>query len=93
MSVTILPELSTDEKAVLAALAHACNYSLGAHVPREAVQRRVNDCLKGDVKKILGKLRSKQLCYEHPTHGNMTWFLSRDGLNLAQELLKHNHGY
>lgn len=73
--------LSLEEQAALKALADACNYSLGAHVPLEAITGRVPKHLRGDIKKGLRKLRAKQLCQEHPTGRNVTWQLTRAGLD------------
>jgi hypothetical protein len=78
-------QLSTIEKATLHALADACNYSLGAHVPREAVTRRIAANLRGDAKKALRKLRSKGYCIEHPTGRNRTWQLTPKGLAEASK--------
>lgn len=70
--------LSPIERAVLRALSDACDCSIGAHVPREAVARKLQPNLRGEVKKQLKKLRAKGYCNEHPTGGNMatnsSWF-------------------
>lgn len=79
-----MPELSEIERATLQALADACNYSLSAHVPVEAVTRKFPTHLRGDAKKALKKLRSKGYCFEHPTGRNRTWQLTPNGLNLAK---------
>jgi len=79
--------LSPVETATLQALADACNYSLSAHVPKEAITRRAHPNLRGDVKKSLKKLRSKGYCFEHPTGGNMTWQLTQRGLTMARNIL------
>jgi len=50
LCVTILPPM---EQATLRALADACNYSLHAHVPTEAVTCRVAKNLRGEVKHAL----------------------------------------
>jgi hypothetical protein len=42
------------EQATLKALADACNYSLHAHVPTEAVTCRVAKNLRGEVKTVKG---------------------------------------
>jgi len=77
-------ELPVIERATLQALAHACNYSLTAHVPIEAVTRNFARHLRGDAKKALKKLRSKGYCIEHPTGRNRTWQLSSEGLRMAK---------
>jgi len=77
-------ELSEIERATLQALAHACNYSLTAHVPVEAVTRKFPRNLRGDAKKALKKLRSKGYCIEHPTGRKRTWQLTPKGLRMAK---------
>jgi hypothetical protein len=79
-----LAELTEMEKAVLQALADACNYSLGAHPPVEAVTRSFAGNLKGDVKKNLRNLRKRGYCQCHPTHGGQTWQLTSQGLAVAR---------
>ena len=81
-------ELSTIEKAALQALADACNYSLSAHVPIEAVTRRFPSHLRGDAKKALDKLRRKGFCFEHPTGRNRTWQLTQAGLTMAKSIME-----
>jgi len=76
--------LSPVEQATLKALAAACNYSLSAHVPREAITCKFPTHLRGDVKKCLKKLKSKGFCREHPTGRNTTWELTINGLTEAQ---------
>ena len=81
-------ELSKIEMATLQALGDACNYSLHAHVPIEAVTRRFRTNLRGDAKKALRNLRRKGLCSEHPTGRNRTWQLTPDGLNILKNNLQ-----
>jgi len=81
VSMTILTAM---EHATLKALAEACNYSLSAHVPREAVTSKFPKHLRGDVKKCLKKLKSKGFCSAHPTGRNTTYELTINGLNAAQ---------
>jgi len=78
--------LSPIEEAVLKALADACNYSLGAHVPVQYVAKKVQMNLKGEVRKSLRKLRAKGYCQEHPTARNTTWQLTNTGLSEARKL-------
>jgi hypothetical protein len=78
--VTILPPM---EQATLKALADACNYSLRAHVPTEAVTCRVAKNLRGEAKHALKELRKKGLCLKHPTGGSTTWQLTPEGLTIA----------
>lgn len=77
------PKLTELEKAVLQALADACNYSLGAHPPVEAVTSRFARNLRGDVKKTLKDLRRYGYCQYHPTRGGKTWQLTAEGLAIA----------
>lgn len=79
--------LSPIELAILKALADACNWSLGAHVPVEAVTKRVHQNLRGEVKKILRKLRAKGYCMEHPARKHTTWQLTSYGLVTARTFL------
>jgi hypothetical protein len=78
--------LKPDEEAVLMALADACDYSLGAHVPREFVRKKC--FIRCDVDKLLRKLRAKRYCQEHPTGGSTTWQLTLFGLQEAKMLLE-----
>lgn len=80
--------LSLLEQAVFRALIDAVNCSLGAHVPSEAVAKRLAPNLRGEVKKTLRKLRAKGYCIEHPTRGNTTWGLTQNGLILARTFYK-----
>ena len=74
------------QRAALVALADACNWSLGAHPPEEAVTRRVKSNLRGDIKKGLDQLRRMGYCVKHPTGRNMTWQLTPPGLQTARAL-------
>lgn len=78
--------LTPNEEAVLMALADACYYSLGAHVPREFVRKKCS--IKGDVDKLLRKLRAKRYCQVHPTGGTITWQMTFMGLQEAKKLLE-----
>jgi len=79
--------LSPMEQAVLRALMYACDFSLGAHVPRQAVAIKLQPNLRGEVKKYLKKLRAKGYCNEHPTRGDTTWQLTQLGLSEAKKML------
>jgi len=81
VSMTILTAI---ELATLKALAEACNFSLSAHVPKEAVTCKFPTHLRGDVKKCLKKLKSKGFCVAHPTGRNTTYNLTISGLKTAQ---------
>jgi hypothetical protein len=81
--MTILPPM---EQAALKALADACNYSLHAHVPTEAVTHRVAKNLRGEVKRALKELRKRGLCLIHPTGRSTTWQLTPEGLTVAKTI-------
>ena len=80
-----MSELEDIEKAALQALAHACNYSLTADVPIQAVTCSFDGHLRGDAKKALKRLRRKGYCAKHPAGGTKTWQLTRDGLHIAKK--------
>ena len=80
--------LTDIEQATLQALADACNYSLSAHVPTEAVTSRFVRHLRGDVKKALKRLRRMGYCIVHPTHRKKTWQLSPSGLDIARKTIE-----
>jgi len=65
-------------------LRDACNYSLHAHVPTEAVTCRFAKNLRGEVKHALKELHKKGLCLKHPTGRSTTWQLTLEGLNVAK---------
>lgn len=79
--------LSPSEQATLNALADACNWSLHAHVPLQAITRKFAKHLRGDVNKDLRRLRAKGYCFEHPTGRNTTWQLTNNGLTIAKAAL------
>jgi len=76
--------LTEFQRAVLIALADACQYTLNAHVPVQAVQRGFPTHLRGDAKDVLKKLARKRYCIKHPTRGSMTFQLSQLGLDEAR---------
>ncbi len=76
--------LTAMEVATLKALADACNYSLHAHVPTEAVTCKMKKHLRGDMKKALKELARLGYCLKHPTGGSTTWSLTPEGLNTAK---------
>jgi hypothetical protein len=78
--------LTSIEQATLRALADACNYSLHAHVPTEAVTCRVAKNLRGEAKHALKELRKKGLCLKHPTGRSTTWQLTLEGLTTARSI-------
>lgn len=78
-------ELSEIEKTALIALAHACKWSLNAHVSEERIGG-VPSNLRGAVRKSLKKLHSRGYCRKHPTGGSTTWNLTPMGLETARTL-------
>ncbi len=82
------PELEPFDTAVLVALAQACNGSLAAHPPIHAIQSRFPKHLRGEVPRSLDRLRRQQYCQKHPTRGEVTWQLTREGLRLAEDIVR-----
>jgi len=77
--------LSPVDITVLRAVADACYHSLTAHMPESAIRSRCSKYLDGkDFKKSLKKIHSKNLIIKHPTGGNTTFQLSKEGLRLAR---------
>lgn len=72
--------------ATLRALAEACNFSVNAHPPEEAILRRFRRHLWGDARGALDQLRRIGLCQRHPTGGNTTWNITIAGLTMAQQV-------
>lgn len=72
-------------KAVLIAIADACDYSLHKHVPEGLILKKFQTHLRGDVKNIIKKLCRTPYIHKHPTRGNMTYNITRDGLLKAQQ--------
>jgi len=83
-----MSEIAGVEKAALQALADACDYSLKAHVPIEAITSRFPRYLRGDAKKALKKLRRKGYCRKHPAGRKTTWQLTPNGLNIARAIFE-----
>lgn len=67
--------------STLVALAEACNYSTNAHVPEGAVLRGTASHLQGDMKKTLKKLAKEGYAIKHPTAGDMTYYITKDGID------------
>lgn len=72
-------------KATLVALADACNYSLHAHPPEEAVLHKLPTHLRGDARKALKKLVRLGFAQKHPTKGSMTYNITQRGILEAQQ--------
>ena len=79
-------QLTQLQVATLKALADACNYSLSSHPPEQAILRKFPKNLRGDAKDCLKWLHRKGLCAKHPTHGQITYQLTQEGLRLAYSL-------
>jgi len=71
-------------KAVLYALYVACEGSLSARVPEEAVTSRFPKHEKGDVKKALKILVRRGLAARVPKGRKLTYSLTREGLEEAR---------
>ena len=72
-TLTTAADLKVEEMAALQALGYACNYSLSAHVPIQAVRKNFKVNVRRGVQKYLDKIRAKGLCQKHPTGGETTW--------------------
>ena len=72
-------------KAVLIAVADACNYSLNAHVPEGTIVRKFPSHLRGEAKNTLKKLLKTPYVVRHPTGRNMTYNITHAGIKKAQE--------
>jgi predicted transcriptional regulator len=83
-------DLQPSDIAVLIAAADACYFSLGKHVPEQAILKRCDKNFKNkDIGRSFKKLCSRGLIIKHPTGRNVTYNLSRDGLALAQNFGKN----
>jgi predicted transcriptional regulator len=87
-TLTTATDLSAEEMAALQALGDACNYSLSAHVPIQAIRAKFRINVRRGVQKYLDKIRAKGLCAKHPTGRNTTWQLTRNGLNILRECMQ-----
>lgn len=87
-TLTTAADLSVEEMAALQALGAACNYSLSAHVPIQAIRANFRINVRRGVQKYLDKIRAKGLCAKHPTGRNTTWQLTRFGLNILRECMR-----
>jgi len=73
------------DRAVLLSICRACKMSKSAHVPEKAFARRHTEAGR-EVKKALRKLISLGYVLMHPTRGEMTYALSKDGVALCREM-------
>lgn len=72
-------------KEVLYALVSATKGSLGAHVPAPAILCKFRKDRRGSAKRELRKIEKLGLAIRHPTRGEMTWRLTKDGLSAARK--------
>jgi len=76
-----LEELNTFEKRVLLACCEANEFSLGSHVSIKKIRKKIDKKQQKYLKKAMRTLISSGFVLEHPTRGEMTYRLSRDGRN------------
>jgi hypothetical protein len=81
--------LSDTEIATLVALAEACNFSLHAHPPEGLIMKKLPSIIRnsGDGRRALRRLHAMGLCHKHPTRGDTTYNLTREGLTIAQTIV------
>jgi len=84
-----MSDLTVLEKATLQALAGECGYSLHGSVSKEDVTRHFPGHLKGDAKKALESLNKNNYCYSVGGKKNKRYKLTKDGQNLALNILEH----
>ena len=84
--MTDLEDLSEDEKSVLLACCDANDFSLGSHVPKEAIMRKLQKLNPKYRRKAFKKLLTKGLISKHPTKRQTTYELSRNGLQIGNKL-------
>lgn len=90
-------KLNEVQKALLLATLSACK-SLHTHVPWNYIFNKLNTRLRNKYGK---KLKSKHfrkliilgLVMRHPTAGEMTYELSKQGLDLAKKIYNEEKGY
>lgn len=84
-----LKDLTETEKAVLLVCCNANNFSLGSHIPIEAIKKGVKKEIRSKYVKIsIKKLVSNGFIIKHPTRGKITYQLSRKGLKSGYKLKK-----
>jgi hypothetical protein len=77
--------LGKDEQQLLMAVAHAVNFSLKGHVPKHAIMSKYRKDRRGSAANGLKLLNRAGLVAIHPTRGETTWQLTRNGLLLAMK--------
>jgi len=85
-----LEDLTEIEKAVLLACCDANNFSLGSHVPIEAIKRRIGG-IEGKnkakyINNVITKLLSNGFIIKKPTKNQTTYQLSKKGLEACNKL-------
>ncbi len=83
-----LEDLNTFERAVLLACCKANNYSLGSHVPLGAITRKIRGVSHKYIKKVMKLLVSNGFVITHPTRRNVTYQMSKKGLEAGNILKK-----
>ncbi|OLS19716.1 MAG: hypothetical protein HeimC2_40220 [Candidatus Heimdallarchaeota archaeon LC_2] len=88
-------EITPSEEELLTAIGETVNYSLGGHYSKQEISKRLSPNTKNNPKRMkridraYTKLRTKQLIQKHPSE-EMTYGLTRNGLNYLRELKKGN---
>lgn len=75
--------LEPGESQCLIALAKAVDFSLSSHVSKHAVLCKFGRMYRGEESKHLRILVRKGLATKHPTRGELTWQLTKRGLQTA----------
>jgi len=78
--------LSEQEVALLAAIFQETGYSTHKHVPEHAILQHFRRDIRGLMKKPLRRLHSKGYVSKHPTGGEMTYQITRLGIERLKEL-------
>jgi len=91
----LMDKLRPKQKAVLIALYYCCTVerdgkrflAIGKHIPPEAVQSKLKPQFRKKVKTALDFLCAKGLARRSPTRGGVTYYLTREGFQVAELLL------
>jgi predicted transcriptional regulator len=81
-----LEDLTDIEKAVLLACCDANGFSLGSHVPIEAIKRKLHNIQAKYLNKAEKKLLANGFIVRHPTRNQMTYQLTKKGLEAGNKL-------
>ena len=87
-----LEDLNAIERSILLSCCDANKFSLGSHVPIEAIKRKTKINPK-DVKRILKTLVSNCFISKHPTRGAMTYQLTKKGMIAGNQILNRGKKY